>query len=288
MLGLLALLFIAAIIYLLAKIMCRKLWQTMVFLGIIVIFFSWLLVPALKRAHRSSQAANCINNIKRLGLAMHIYAQDYDGKFPENLFQLYPKYTSKVDTFFCPSTPNTQPLKEIKRPEDANISYLVIPSLTERDDKDIVLNRDKSMWNHGSGMMCCFIDGHVEWVLLDKYIEKDFDAIAPALQAFFKTKKRYPTNEEGLKTLVSSGYLRVPLFDPFDIEGKRPYGYAFDNVHKKWLIRAYGPDQKPDIDFNLFVQGKISPETLMEMKTRLIFGMMEIKRTNGDVFRVGP
>jgi len=285
---LMMLLIIAAVIYLLTRIIFRKLWGMIVFLGFIVIFFALLLAPALKSARIKSQSGGCMSNLKQIGLASLLYARDHDGRFPESLFGLYPQYVSKTDIFFCPATPNARSLKKIKRPENANISYLLTPGLTERDDKNIILSRDKSMWNHYSSIYCCFVDGHVEYISLKEYIKKDFDAISSALQAFFKAKKRYPTNEEGLKALVSSGCLRGPLFDPFDIEGKRPYGYAFDNIHKKWLIRAYGPDQKPDIDFNLFAQGKISPEALVGMKAQLIFGMMEIKRTHGDVFRVGP
>ena len=259
-----------------------------VFLGFIVIFFALLLAPALKSARIKSQSGGCMSNLKQIGLASLLYARDHDGRFPESLFGLYPQYVSKTDIFFCPATPNARSLKKIKRPENANISYLLTPGLTERDDKNIILSRDKSMWNHYSSIYCCFVDGHVEYISLKEYIKKDFDAISSALQAFFKAKKRYPTNEEGLKILVNSGFLREILIDPFDPEGKRPYGYALDNTRNKWILTSYGPNKKPDINLNLYAQGKFSNQDLMKMQAQLIFGMMTIKRTNGDVFRVEP
>ena len=285
--SLLALLIIGAVVYLLARVICRKLWQTIVFWGVIVIFFSWLLVSALKSTHQSIKMSDCASNMKQLGLACHMYAQDNNEKFPSELIQLYPVYVSKASLFFCPFTPDKIAPKEIKTREDAEISYLLTPGLTKKDDSDSILIRDRSNWNT-PGINCCFVDGRVQHIWLNKFIERDFDTLALALQAFYKKKNRYPANTDGLEELVKSGYLRVMLIDPVDLEGKRPYGYAFDNIHNKWILTSYGPNKKPDINLSLYAQGKLSNQDLMKMQAQFIFGMATIKRTNGDVFRVGP
>jgi len=89
----------------------------------IISVLSALLLPTLRSTKERANRVKCINNLKQLGMAVHMYANDHDGNCPEydgdiwwswnlnntqgdihDLWQvLYPKYVSKGQLFFCPS-----------------------------------------------------------------------------------------------------------------------------------------------------------------------------------------
>jgi prepilin-type processing-associated H-X9-DG protein len=57
--------------------------ELLIIIAIIVILAA-LLLPVLRRAQQKAQAIYCINNLKQLQLAVLMYVDDNQGKFPEN------------------------------------------------------------------------------------------------------------------------------------------------------------------------------------------------------------
>lgn len=117
-----------------------------------------MLLPAIGQARERARRTSCMNNLKQISIALHLYATDNMEKFPKNLQELVDGgYLDTLEIFKCPSAPTGIP-------ESAEAGdYLYKAGLTESADSDTPIACDKPENHKGQGGNVLFVGGHIKW-----------------------------------------------------------------------------------------------------------------------------
>lgn len=150
-----------------------------------------ILVPVLGKARENARRASCASNLKQIGLALNIYADEHNDSFPTatngsgtvSLSKLYNTYVTDKKIFMCPSgtvTETTLGLVVVTNINDNapggdpnSGSYAYDDSKGATSDPGVAVASDMPSSltglaigpNHGGkGHNVLFVDGHVEWL----------------------------------------------------------------------------------------------------------------------------
>jgi len=142
--------------------MVQRAWAKwgLVYLVVIPILLAMLL-PALARAREQARRAVCISNLKQTGLALHMFAQDYQESFPEDLSQLYSGYITDNQVFICPSRTGITE-QDISR--NPHTCYEYITGLTEEFDENCLIVFDREQNHPPDGRNVLFLGGDAKWI----------------------------------------------------------------------------------------------------------------------------
>jgi len=117
-----------------------------------------MLLPALNQAREKARRANCLSNLKQLGLGIAMYADNYNGRVPlDNVttpnidasFNLLSNVVTSAKIFACPSDGRahpspTYPLDTVMAVANrTNNSYAYCPFLLWQDVPDSILALDR-------------------------------------------------------------------------------------------------------------------------------------------------
>jgi prepilin-type processing-associated H-X9-DG protein len=124
------------------------------------------------RGRETANRVKCASNLRQIGQAILLYANDHDGQFPDTLQTLFKDEDLDLTpgVFVCPSANDVQATgatrEEIARnlDEPNHMSYVYLGrGLTKASPKDTVVAYDREI-NHGrQGGNVLYADGHVDW-----------------------------------------------------------------------------------------------------------------------------
>jgi prepilin-type processing-associated H-X9-DG protein len=116
------------------------------------------IAPSLIKAREMATRLACGNNLKGIGMALLIYANDYADHFPPNLEILTSTAEVPPKVLVCPSTSQKD-------------SFIYRGSgLTTKADPSMIMVYDKK-GNHEGGRNVLFMDGHIEWIPEERFPE---------------------------------------------------------------------------------------------------------------------
>lgn len=120
-------------------------------------FMAALALPALNQAREKARSVNCMDHLKQIGLACHLYADQHGDKFPESLDELVSNQLLSSNVLHCPSARS-----------EPEVSYVYCRGLTPKNIYRILaFDIDGNHRNGGRNVLFC--DGHVEWMTDAKF-----------------------------------------------------------------------------------------------------------------------
>jgi len=161
-------------------------WQLAV-PALVMLAVASALMPGLERAGGSARRASCKNNLKQIGLALHIYASGHSGEFPQGTtaVEVFGKLIDeglldktwgfwKIPVYVCPGArEDIEAWKSSRKLTDETCSYDYVPGLSTASPPEFALAFDRSVTNHAftaspgedvyRGRLVLYVDGHVSW-----------------------------------------------------------------------------------------------------------------------------
>lgn len=117
-----------------------------------------MLLPTIGQARERARRTSCMNNLKQIGIALHLYATDNMERFPGTLQDLVDGgYIDTLEIFKCPSSNSDIP------DNATGGDYLYQAGLTESADSDTPIVCDKPENHRDRGGNVLYVGGHTKW-----------------------------------------------------------------------------------------------------------------------------
>jgi prepilin-type processing-associated H-X9-DG protein len=125
-----------------------------------------------REGHRISA---CRSNLRQIGLACHMWADDHGERYPPDLQALVPNYLDDPRTFNCPRTAS---------------GYEYLPNRWAELPGYFFLAFDRRLHNNGAGFNVLYCDAHTEWWNASRL--EEFNALLAAQEEVFERLRLHP------------------------------------------------------------------------------------------------
>jgi predicted Zn finger-like uncharacterized protein/prepilin-type processing-associated H-X9-DG protein len=128
-----------------------------------------IMLPSLNRARETANRVKCASNMRQIGQALLLYANDNQGQFPPKLADLLLAGNITPSVFVCPDSNDTPSPGATPAAQAAALSsgghesYVYIPNLSTSASADTIVLYEPLSDHNGAGMNVLFGDGHVEF-----------------------------------------------------------------------------------------------------------------------------
>jgi prepilin-type processing-associated H-X9-DG protein len=124
-----------------------------------------ILLPSLNRAREQANRIKCASNMRQIGQAIQIYANENKGQMPPDLDTLVANADVTSEIFVCPASQDERAPTGGKL-TTGHLSYVYVytPGTQWQVNTDRVVLYEP-MTNHGKeGTNILYADGHVDWI----------------------------------------------------------------------------------------------------------------------------
>ena len=131
-----------------------------------------VLMPMFRHTRDPSNRGRCASQLRAIGSAMKLYANEVGGRYPDSLGELFVSQDITTTILICPSSSDTPAAAgPTTRATLANIyagghlSYIYLgKGMTDNLNADAILAYEPLSNHQNNGMHVLFGDGHVEWL----------------------------------------------------------------------------------------------------------------------------
>lgn len=144
----------------------------------IIAILAAILFPVFAQAREAARKSTCQSNLNQIGMALQMYARDWNGKLPAREHDFSPlvtPYVNSLAVFYCPSDSPVYPSRPRSTVTGALAGSVTLPpgpfftsyqyrgglSLDDRGDQPVAGDYH---FLHSTTAMVLFLDGHVRAV----------------------------------------------------------------------------------------------------------------------------
>lgn len=137
---------------------------------VIICLIAAVLLPIFARGREAARRTSCLSNLRQMGEALHLYAQDYSGRFPPAHQDWSPTlaYTKNLGVYACPSEPRSSLSRYGVYPGGSSSdgpvfsSYQYRGGLTNDTASTTIVAADWASWHFGRRNLL-YLGGDVRW-----------------------------------------------------------------------------------------------------------------------------
>ena len=129
-----------------------------------------ILLPSLNRAREQANRVKCASNLRQIGQGVQMYANMYNGEFPDTIDKLITKQDMSTDVFVCPSSADNPAGGANAQAQAANLltaghlSYVYVGKGMNWKAPSAAVVAYEPLSHHTQGINVLYADGHVSFV----------------------------------------------------------------------------------------------------------------------------